>query len=123
MSLGRRPLKGYRPTGAYDENGRWVESTTNSFTFEASVQPLGAREIKSLPEGRRAAASFRLYTDYPLRTVDDKNARNPDRVTIRDRAGFDRDYEVISVEDWGNKIVPHYKAVVSLMEQAPDGTE
>ncbi len=121
MSLGRRPLRGTRPAGAYDENGRWQESAVNAFTFEASVQPLSAREIKSLPEGRRAAASFRLYTDYPLRTVDDKNGRNPDRVLIADRAGFERAYEVVSVEDWGNGIVPHYKAVVSLMEQAADG--
>ncbi len=122
MSLGRRTLAGSRPGGAHDANGRWQETTAATFTFEASVQPLSAREMKSLPEGRKASASFRLYTDYPLRTVDDKNARNPDRVTIADRAGFSRLYEVISVEDWGNGIVPHYKAVVSLMEQAPEGT-
>lgn len=121
MSLGRRTLRGQRPGGAYDENGRWQESAAGSFSFEASVQPLSPREIKSLPEGRRAAASFRLYTNFALRTVDDKNARNPDRITIVDRAGFSRLYEVVSVEDWGNGIVPHYKAVVSLMEQAADG--
>ncbi len=122
MSLGRRTLQGRRPGGAYDDDGRWQETAAGTFSFEASVQPLSPRELKSLPEGRRASANFRLYTDYALRTVDDKNAKNPDRVIIIDRAGFNRMYEVISVEDWGNGIIPHYKAIISLMEQLPDGS-
>jgi len=121
MSLGRRTLTGIRPTGAHDINGRWQESTTAGISFEASVQPLSSRELKSLPEGRKADASFRLYTDYALKTVDEKTGKNADRVKIKDRSGAERWYEVISVEDWGNGIVSHYKAVVSLMEQTADG--
>jgi len=121
MSLGRRTLTGIRPTGAYDAQGRWQESTTAGISFEASVQPLSSRELKSLPEGRKADASFRLYTDYALKTVDEKTGKNADRVKIKDRTGAERWYEVVSVEDWGNGIVSHYKAVVSLMEQTADG--
>jgi hypothetical protein len=94
---------------------------TAGLSFEASVQPLSSREMKSLPEGRKADASFRLYTDFALKTVDEKTGKNADRVKIKDRTGTERWYEVISVEDWGNGIVSHYKAVVSLMEQTADG--
>lgn len=121
MSLGRRPVTGVRPSGAYDAQGRWQESAVATLSFEASVQPLSARELRSLPEGRKAEASFRLYTDYALRTVDEKGGKNPDRVKLKDRSGNERLYEVISVEDWGNGIVSHYKVVVSLMEQSADG--
>lgn len=95
------------------------------FTIQASVQPMRGKDLLSLPEGRRASASFRLYTDFRLRTVDDKAQQNPDRVTFRipahDLTAPLRTYEVIHVDDWQNGIVSHYKAVVSLLEQAPDG--
>lgn len=125
MALGRRALSCVRPGGAYDVHGRWQESTGQPFTIEGSVQPLRARELNSLPEGRRASAAFRIYTDFRLRTVDDKALKNPDRITFRvpsyDTTAPLRTYEVISVEEWQNGIVPHYKAIVSLLEQDPDG--
>lgn len=125
MALGRRALSCIRPGGAYDSvSGKWVEATAVPFTIEGSVQPLRARELNSLPEGRRATSAFRIYTDTRLRTVDDKAQSNPDRLTFRvpsyDSTAPMRTYEVISVEEWQNGIVPHYKAIVSLLEQAPD---
>ncbi len=123
MSLGRRTVSVVRPAGAFDDvTGRWEETTGKPFTIEASIQPLGPRELKSLPEGRNPSATFRLYTDFRLRTVDEKARANPDRVTLA--IGGDtliRTYEVISIAEWQNGIVPHYKAIVSLLDQDPDG--
>jgi hypothetical protein len=125
MALGRRTLSCVRPGGAYDTNGRWTEGSSAPFTIEGSVQPIRARDLESLPEGRRAGAAFRVYTDTRLRTVDDKAQKNPDRLTFR-VPSFDTTaplltYEVIAVFEWQNGIVPHYKAIVSLLEQDPDG--
>lgn len=125
MALGRRPISCLRPAGAYDADGIWQESAGSPFIIDGSIQPLRGRALESLPEGRRAGTNYRIYTDFRLQTVDDKNGKNPDRLTFRLRQ-FDtteplRTYEVISVEDWQSGIVSHYKAIVSLLEQTPDG--
>lgn len=119
MSLGRRPIKVIRPSGSYVA-GRWEEGNPGAFTIEASVQPLSGKEMEALPEGRRGKAAFRLYTDFALRTVDDQGGRNPDRII----EGVDgrKVFEVIQVFPWQNGIVDHHKAIVSLLEQAPDGS-
>jgi hypothetical protein len=117
MSLGGRPIKCFRPSGAYDAEGRWEEATDpKPFWIEASVQPLTPRDMEKLPEGRRTRAAYRLYTDFKLRALDDSGAKNPDRVWIDKQI-----FEVISNEAWENGIVPHNKAVVSLLDQPPDG--
>ncbi len=126
MALGRRSLSCVRPGGLLDpDTGRWTEASAAPFTIQGSVQPLKGREMEALPEGRRAGSVFKIYTDTKLRTVDDKAQANPDRITFRVPA-FDstaplRTYEVIQVFEWQNGIVPHYKAIVSLLEQEPDG--
>lgn len=126
MALGRRPLSCVRPGGSLDtETGRWSESSSAPFTIQGSVQPLKGRELEALPEGRRAGSNFKIYTDTRLRTVDDKAQKNPDRLTFRvpahDSTAPLLTYEVIQVFEWQNGIVPHYKAIVSLLEQEPDG--
>lgn len=74
-----------------------------------------------LPENRRQAVTYRLFTDYQLRTADPVTQINADRVTILDKAGAARVFEVISVAEWSNGIIPHCKAIVSLMQNLPDG--
>jgi hypothetical protein len=126
LSLGRRPISCIRPSGAYsDATGQWQETAAAPFTIEGSIQPLKARELEALPEGRRASARFKVYTDFRLQTVDDKAQKNPDRLTFRvpahDTTAPLRTYEVISVSEFQSGIVSHYKAIVSLLEQTPDG--
>lgn len=113
MSSFRKTVKCQRPTGAYDGNGRWAESSVSEFTIQASVQPLTPKELESLEEGRRTRDAFKLYSDTALRTLKEQN---PDRVVLGGNL-----FEVVSRADWQNGVIPHYEIVVSLCDKKPDG--
>jgi hypothetical protein len=90
----------------YFDAGVWTEGSLTPISFDASVQPLSAKEMQMLPEGRIVSQGYRLYTDYELKTVDTGVGKNPDRVTL-----FGLEFEVVSVGIWQSGILPHYKAV------------
>jgi hypothetical protein len=110
MALGRRPVQGYRVSGSYVD-GRWTPAAPQPITVVASVQPLRGKELESLPEGRRQASAFKVYTDFALRTVDDKGTKMPDQLVVDGLK-----YEVIKVYPFQSGIRSHYKGIISLME-------
>lgn len=105
-----------RFSGGDRTNGKWVNGTTTPLEIKASVQPLSAKEMQSLPEGRRATGqAYRLYTSDWLRTVEDNHIpphlnpdEQPDQITI-----FGSQYEIFSGEVWGNSIINHNKYVAT----------
>jgi hypothetical protein len=102
----RQSLSYYSNTGAYI-NGIWVKNILPSpISFKASIQPLRAREMEMLPEGRRNGCSYRLYSSTFLNTVE-QNGSNPSLVDIEDEL-----YEVYSRASWANGIIPHYKYII-----------
>ena len=105
----RQTLTVTRYTGGNRVNGKWVEGTPYTFTIEASVQPLTARELELLPEGRRSSGeSYKLYSDPSpiLNTV--TSSENPDQVEI-----FSQNFEVYSIERWENSLINHCKYIVT----------
>lgn len=106
----RLPLIGKRFAAGTTEKGRYTEGSDSAINFTASVQPLRPNELAALPEGKRENAQFKLFTDFVLKTIDAINKTSADRVEIDSEF-----YEVISVEKWGNNIIPYYKAVVGLI--------
>lgn len=92
------------------DHGILERGDSDEFEFTASVQPVSGNEKVSLPEGVREREMYRLYTDYALKTADETAKTTADRVTL-----FGKLFEVISVEIWQNKVIPHYKAIVSLI--------
>lgn len=97
--------------GAY-KDGVWVPGVTLSHTVLTSVQPAGKNDLEMLPEGRRQARSFVLYTSRPLRGADDAGDVQPDRVKIAREW-----YEVVRVEPWRNNLINHYRTVVVRMQE------
>lgn len=91
--------------------GKYTPGTSSSIQFTASVQPLSGREKLTLPEGVREKVEYKLYTDFQLLTVDEKTSKNADRVVL-----FGKTYEIVKVEIWQNKVIPHYKALASLID-------
>lgn len=82
-----------------------------AFTIQASVQPLTPREMEMLPEGRRNRESYRLYTQSYLKTIEE-NLENPSTVKIEHEY-----FEVFSRATWNNDIIPHYKYIVTKVNQ------
>ncbi len=91
--------------------GRWTDGTETPFTFAASVQPLKGNELLTLPEGQREKESYKLYTSTQLFTANESEKKKPDKIQL-----FDKTFEVIIVEPWQNSVIPHYKAIVSLID-------
>ena len=111
MSGFRQTITGqrYDGAGAY-VNGVWDESASSEISFTASVQPASAKEMLTLPEGRRDRETYRLYTSFELKTADEATEVNADRVTLNGKT-----FEVLSVGRWQNNVINHYKALVVLI--------
>jgi hypothetical protein len=85
--------------------GVFTEGTTSAIVITASVQSASPHDLESLPEGRRNAKTYRLYTDTRLRLV---TMSNPDKVGI-----FGETYEVNLENAWQNGLINHYKYIVT----------
>jgi hypothetical protein len=64
--------------------GRWVAGASSDTTIQMSVQPMGDRELSTLPEGERVGQVLKGYTTADIRTLDDKASpvQAADRVVI-----------------------------------------
>jgi len=109
MSSFRKPhtVKRKNADGEYVD-GIWQAATETDIYIMASVQPATAQDMQSLPEGRRKAGSFILYTDTALKTVD---TENPDTIDL-----FGDTYEVITSKPWQNDVINHYECIVSKID-------
>lgn len=86
-------------------DGIYTEAAGTPYTIQASVQPANARDLQTLPEGRRLSKAYRLYSDSSMNSL--QTTQNPDRVTLGDG-----EYEVVTKDPWQNGVVPHYKYIV-----------
>lgn len=90
-----------RAPGAY-VNGFFQQGAQTTITINASVQPAGERDVQLLPEGRRDAGAFRLFTDSVLQVAQEGTGKNNDVAML---AGAE--YEIMAEMPWQNGIIPH----------------
>lgn len=93
--------------GTYTK-GKYTKGTTSVINFNASVQPIRANEQETLPEGLREEGSYKLYTNFQLRAVNQTTKEPGDIVDL-----FGKKYRVVFLEPWQNNLCNHYKAIVS----------
>jgi len=108
ISSFRKPRIGKRTTAGTLLKGQSVPGSTSVLNFDASVQPLSGRERETLPEGLREKGAHRLYTDFALRTDNQKTKDPADEVTL-----FDKRHIVVRVDPWQNGVLNHFKVIVS----------
>lgn len=98
--------------GTTDALGRYVPPATYStISIQASVQALSGRELKDLPENRRADDYREVFTNSPLYTVQPATSLVP-QVDVPDLILINGEqYRVIKVKYHG-VISGHYRAVV-----------
>lgn len=73
--------------------GRYTSGAETTLSIEASIQPVSGRDLKTLPEGRRAEEVRVVYTVTELRTLNP--AGDGDVVTYGGEP-----WEVFRVERW-----------------------
>jgi hypothetical protein len=106
-------ITGLRFSAGTTVKGRYTAGSTTPLNFKGSVQPVTGNNIQQLPEGRKNFEAYFIYTKTEL-FVDNPTAQtSADEVTL-----FGKAFEVIKVENWQNKVIPHYKITVSLKKRA-----
>ena len=101
-------FSGTRQVPATNVNGEWVPNPGSVINFDCSKQNPTGKDLLTLPEGRREKETHILFTDFELKTIDEEANINPDIIDI-DGGKF----EVMNVEAWQNKVIPHYRVIVS----------
>ena len=91
-----------KATGSYVD-GHYVEGTASSYVIEANIQPLSGKEILQLPEADRTRESLKVFSTSEIRVND--------TVTMSTK-----NYEVQKVADFSVYSIPHYEAVMMLIE-------
>ena len=94
------------------DHGRFVSGAETEFTAIISVQPVTGRELLNLPEAQRTKGVLKGYTVTELKTADETGKTKADVVVYKGK-----NYEVQTVEDWGEGDLQHYK--VLLVEENP----
>lgn len=92
--------------------GRKQETdAVETFTIQATVQPLDARELQRLPEGQRTEGAVKLWAVEKLHTAETSLCRVADRFEYREV-----DYQVDSIEDWFD-LGGYYKMTATRLER------
>jgi hypothetical protein len=98
-------------------NGVWEFSETDG-TFTGSVQPLTAKELQFLTEGRRDIGLMKVYSNTPL-SVSVEGSNTPGDVVLW--AG--RKWEIIRELVFANDIINHYKYIAALFNDGDEDPE
>lgn len=97
---------GAKSGGSFDNKGRWTPGADDTpVEVLANVQPLNGKEILQLSEGDRTRQTLKIYSDdaLPANTI---ITRNIDGLN----------YEVLKRDHWIFQNIPHYKAIVALLD-------
>jgi len=109
----RKPVTIKRKSpGAYVD-GFWQAGGESTLTIQASVQPAGERDVQLLPEGRRDAGAFRLFTDAVLQVAQEGTGKNND-VAVLEGA----EYEIMAEMPWQNGLIPHRAYVAARVTES-----
>ncbi len=120
MSIFSKEVLVYRVGAQHFEAGEWVGEDDSTFTILASVQPLNPREATEAASILQGKESYRLFQpieigDEPrLRSVEDKGSA--DHIVLNGKR-----YEVCSVSDWNNGVIPHYSILVRALVPITQG--
>ena len=84
-------------------SGHYVAGTESSSSIDANIQPLPGKEILQLPEADRNRESLKVFSESEI-LVNDTIVRSS------------KNYEVQKVADYSVHSIPHYEAVMLLVE-------
>lgn len=98
-------------------------TTQNSPTIinaTASIQPTKGIDVELIPEGRRDAQTYKMYTSTQVFGI---TTQNPDQVTVLKAPFTGIIFELIEIYDWQNNpnfnIINHYKYIAMRLQPLP----
>ena len=109
-----------RSTGSYNADGIFVRDVDVESEFVGACQPLSAKDMQALPEGRGIRQSFKIYTLTELFPSEDDAGTVKKRGDVVNRDGVF--YEVFSVKHY--EVTPattihYYQANCERLEEQP----
>lgn len=103
----RQTVSVSRPTQAtISDSGKVELNPPTVFEIKASIQPADRVQMEALPQLRDYKQAFTLFSNSELLTSE-ASISEADIVLI-----YGKEYEVVTVEPWQNKIRSHYKILV-----------
>ena len=109
------PVLVTRPSPGSYVGGKWVDGPSPAqFTATMSIQPFSLREMLILPESERSRMYVKVYSDTPVRPLDEATATKGDRFPYDNRT-----MEVQKNGTWDIPKVtlqPHFKAIAAAIE-------
>lgn len=117
MSL-RYPVQIRRRARGTWVGGRWVAGALGApETILATVQPAQLSDydqMQALPEGRRAEAMVRVYTDAVIQFAAEAPDASGDALDWP-TGQLDRPYLFVARSVWQSRVIPHYRYLAAIM--------
>lgn len=99
-------VTGAKSGGSFDDKGRWIPGADDKPVEPlVNVQPLNGKETLQLSEGDRTRQTLKIYSD---------DAIPANAIVTRNVDGLK--YEVLKRDHWIVQNIPHYKAIVALLD-------
>ena len=96
--------------GAYNDDGEWVDGTTENTTIIANVQPLNQSEREQYTQvlgfGNRTIMMVKIYTNAELHLDKQMGSQKADIITW-----LGRKYKIAMQEQWQSNIISHYRYI------------
>ena len=111
-------------TGGASQPVATIQNNPILINATASIQPTKGQDVELLPEGRRDAETYKMYTSTKINGIEPSNTpQNPDQVVILKAPFTNIVFEVIQINTWQNNanfnIVNHYKYIAVRLHPLP----
>lgn len=90
---------------------RWGEGGRTDFKANLNVQPLGANDLKALPEGLRQTKRLKAWGNDKLTAGDQQTGQQGDWLYYDGRW-----YECVSCIAWDHTLLSHYRSEFCLVD-------
>lgn len=93
-------------------DGVWTAGSQSTLTIKGSTQPARPDELVNLPEAQRTRAAKKVYSEALLRTADETNLIQADRVVVDGE-----DWEIQQVDTHFENTLAHYKSIAVRLDR------
>lgn len=94
-----------RRYGEQEITNGYASAPYEDISVRLNVQPLPAKELEALPEGKRSGHWLKAFGTFPVRTADQQMGTPADRLWYRGRW-----YECEGADNWDHTPLAHFES-------------